>query len=387
MGGDYKILLIMTLVVGYALSKFSGIKIIAEMPPQRRIAAMLTCIALAEGALVLFALVPPPSNFVFLLLNGLPLGLIWGIVFSFLEGRRSTELLGATLCVSFIVSSGVVKSVGKALMRHAGVSEFWMPAATGLAFTGPLLVAVWLRSRTPAPSLQDHQLRTRRIPMSAAQRSAFFRRFALGIVLLVTLYASLNTYRDFRDNFAVELWTALGYRDAPTIFTLSEVPVAVVTLAAIGSLIVIRDNRWAFWIGLSTVFCGAVLNGMSTAGFQAGRVHPALWMIAVGMGLYVPYIAFHVMVFERMIALFRHESNIGYLMYLADACGYLGSCLVLLYRNFGAPRMSWLDFFIAGSYAMAFLNVLLGLVAVAYFRQRLAEATLPSTCTAHAPIA
>ena len=69
-----------------------------------------------------------------MLLNGLPLGMIWGLVFSYLEGRRQTELLGAGLSVSFIFSSGVVKSVGKVLMQDFGVTQMWMPFLTGLIF-------------------------------------------------------------------------------------------------------------------------------------------------------------------------------------------------------------------------------------------------------------
>ena len=50
-------------------------------------------------------------------MNGLFLGMIWGLVFSYMEGRRVSEVLGAVLCASFIVSSGAVKSVGVLLMQ------------------------------------------------------------------------------------------------------------------------------------------------------------------------------------------------------------------------------------------------------------------------------
>lgn len=376
-GIDYKIVLIITQVLGYTLSKFSGIKIIAEMPPSRRIAAILVFIGTAELALVLFGLVPPPFNVVFLFMNGLPLGLIWGIVFSFVEGRRYTELLGAALCVSFILSSGVVKSVGGLLMSRLGVGEFWMPAATGLVFTAPLLLSVWALSLMPPPSLDDEKVRTRRVPMDARRRRDFFFRFAPGIVLLVTIYATLNTYRDFRDNFAVELWTAFGYSDAPAVFTLSEIPIALVTFVAIGSLILIKDNRHAFWLSLGTVILGAGMIGVSTATYQAGILDPAIWMVVVGLGMYVPYIAFHVMVFERMIAMVRYESNIGYLMYIADAFGYLGSTGVMLYRDFGFKQMSWVDFFVGTSYIMSVGCVLLTALSVVYFRRTLTATRIP----------
>ena len=65
--------------------------------------------------LLLFAIVPAPFNIIFLFTNGFPLGIIWGIIFSFVEGRKATDFIGASLAVSFIFSSGLVKSVAKYL--------------------------------------------------------------------------------------------------------------------------------------------------------------------------------------------------------------------------------------------------------------------------------
>ena len=112
LGIDYKIVLIITQVLGYMLSKFIGIKVISELEPRQRLMYLLGLIGISEVALILFGWVSQPYNFIFLFFNGLPLGMIWGIVFSYLEGRKYTEILGVILCTSFIVSSGVVKSIG-----------------------------------------------------------------------------------------------------------------------------------------------------------------------------------------------------------------------------------------------------------------------------------
>ena len=66
-------------VLGYTLSKFIGIKVVSEMPPARRAPAFLALIACAELALVCFALTPPPFNAAWLFLNGLSLGLVFGL--------------------------------------------------------------------------------------------------------------------------------------------------------------------------------------------------------------------------------------------------------------------------------------------------------------------
>src|SRR5450432_227871 len=148
---DYKIALVLAQVAGYALSKLIGIKVVSELSPARRGAAILLLIGLSWLALVAFAVIPAPWNVAALFFNGLPLGMIWGLVFGYMEGRRVSEALGAILCASFILSSGVVKSVGAWLMNAGHVDRFWMPAAAGALFFPLLLVSVWVLGQLPPP--------------------------------------------------------------------------------------------------------------------------------------------------------------------------------------------------------------------------------------------
>lgn len=124
---DYKVWLVTAQVIGYMLSKFYGIRFISSMQKEKRAATIVILILTSWIALLLFALTPAPFNIVFLLVNGFPLGMVWGLVFSYLEGRKQTEFMGAVLAVSFIFSSGVVKSAGKTLLVNYHVSEMWMP--------------------------------------------------------------------------------------------------------------------------------------------------------------------------------------------------------------------------------------------------------------------
>ena len=165
---DYKIALVIAQAAGYATSKLIGVKVISEISPARRGGAILGLIGTAWLALIAFALVPAPWNVAALFLNGLPLGMIWGLVFGYMEGRRTSEVLGSILCASFILSSGVVKSVGAWLMQAGHVSEFWMPAATGAVFLPLLFVSVWVLGLLPPPSPEDEAERVKRAPMNGA---------------------------------------------------------------------------------------------------------------------------------------------------------------------------------------------------------------------------
>ncbi len=368
-GVDYKILLVLTQVAGYALSKFLGIKVISELLPARRTRYLLGLIGISWVALFFFGITPYPYNFVFLFFNGLPLGMIWGIVFAFLEGRRQTELLAAGLASSFIVASGFVKSIGRGMVLQ-GVSEFWMPFLTGAIFIPTLFLGVWLLSRMPPPDEADEAMRTRRVPMSKGERRRFFAAFAPGIILIVLIYMGLNGYRDFRDNFAVEIWDALGYAEMPSVLTYAEIPIAISVLVLFGLMIYVRNNRTAFYLNLLIIGLGGMMVLLTTYLFVHASLNPAVWMIAVGFGMYAAYISYHTMLFERWIAMFRYRSNIGYLMYTADAFGYLASVGILLYKDFWVSEMSWLNFFVNISFVMGGIAVGLSLLSVIYFRRR-----------------
>lgn len=368
-GLDYKIVLVIAQVAGYTASKFLGIKVVSEMKPAARIRSILFLIGVAWLALLGFGLTPHPYNWLFLILNGLPLGMIWGVVFAFLEGRRQTELLAAGLASSFIVASGFVKSVGQGFILK-GIPEFWMPFVTGAVFIPSLLIGVWLLSLIPPPDDKDEASRTERRPMSGAERKRFFIAFAPGIFVVVLVYMALNAYRDFRDNFAVEIWRGLGFEDQPEVLTYAELPIAVAVLLISALMILIRNNRLAFYINFVMIAFGGFSVLLTTVLFMNGQLDPAVWMIVVGFGMYLAYMFYHTMFFERWIALFRYSSNIGFLMYLCDSFGYLASVGVMLYKDFFAGELSWLRFFTQISLVMGVMTLSLSLIGAMYFLRR-----------------
>ena len=370
MGVDYKILLVITQVLGYALSKFVGIKVISELKPNRRLFYLISLIVLAEISLLLFAWVPAPYNIPFMFLNGFPLGMIWGIVFSYIEGRRFTDILGVVLSASFIVSSGVVKSVGLYVMNAWGISEFWMPSVTGALFFIPLLICSYLLQRVPPPTEEDIANRTERIPMTAADRKNLVKKFFFPLLLIVLFYTFLTAFRDFRDNFARELWDSIGYQGDVSVFSTSEIIIAIVVLLIIGAIFYIKDNFKALLTYHALLLLGTLVLAASTVMFQMGILDPFIWMVSTGFGLYICYVPFNCLFFDRFIATFRVKGNSGFLIYIADAFGYVGSVFVLLYKNFGQANVSWLNFFVYGTYAVAFIGICSTIILFIHFAAR-----------------
>ncbi len=343
-GVDFKTMVVSTQVIGYMMSKFIGIKVIAEMPSNRRVAALLGLIALAELALGLFGVVSRPWNAACLFLNGLSLGMVFGIVLSFLEGRRLTEALVAGLCASFILADGVTKSVG-AWLLESGVTEDWMPFTAGLVFVLPLLLFAGMLSRIPPPDASDVLARTERQAMTRAERWSLYSRYGVGLTLLVFVYLLITIVRSIRADFAPELWRLLGEPAAAATFTNSEMLVALGVLAVNGAVVCIRNNRLAFWTSLAICCTGFLVIIAVLVGRQANAISAFPYMVLMGFGLYLPYVAMHTTVFERLLAMQRERGNLGFLMYVADAFGYLGYVFVMITRNFYPNKESYLELF------------------------------------------
>jgi hypothetical protein len=68
-----------------------------------------------------------------------------------------------------------------------------------------------------------------------------------------------------------------------------------------------------------------------------------------------------------MIAAFRHVGNVGFLIYVADAFGYLGSVGVLLFKETNNKSLTWLQYFTQISYALAIVGTLGTAASMIYF--------------------
>jgi hypothetical protein len=370
-GLTFKVLLVISQTLGYMLSKFIGIKVISEMPRERRALGILVLIGIAELALVAFGQVPRPWSALCLFLNGLPLGMVFGLVLGFLEGRRATEALAAGLCTSFILADGITTSVGKWLLDQ-GVSIAWMPAAAGMLFIAPLLLFVWMLARVPPPTQADVVERAERSTLSRDERWGLYGRYWFGLTAIVTVYLLISILRSVRSDFKAEVWAGLQYEVDAATFSYSEMWVALGVIIVNGSLVLIRNSRWAFFGSLAVCAAGLVLLMAALAARQAGSLGAFSFMVLIGLGLYLPYVAIHTTVFERFLALTREKGNLGFLMYVADAIGYLGVVGVVVSKNFVQVDDSFLSFFLNLCWIAAVLSAVCLIASWLYFAIRCA---------------
>ncbi|HEY0679015.1 MAG TPA: DUF5690 family protein [Chitinophagaceae bacterium] len=369
-GIDFKILLVITQVAGYMLSKFYGIKFISELKRIGRGRLIIVLVGISWIAWLLFALLPPPYNFWCLFFNGFPLGMLWGVIFSYVEGRRATDFISAALAVSFIFASGLAKSTAQYVMDEWGVNEYWMPFVTGLIFMGPLLLFVYLLERIPPPDAADVEHRTERLPMPKEKRRAFLFTFWPGITMLVIIYILVTILREVRDGFMADMWRESGEAFESGIFTKTETIISLVILVMVAVMVVVKNNFRAFMFAQGIMLAGFIIAGLCTFLYLRGHVSMFNWMTLVGLGLYMVYIPYNSLLFDRFIAAFRYAGNVGFLIYIADSFGYLGSVGVLLSKTIFKVELKWLDFYTTLVLIAAVIGFAGTLISLIYFKRK-----------------
>ena len=157
----------------------------------------------------------------------------------------------------------------------------------------------------------------------------------------------------------------------PLVFSMTETLVMFGVLLVNAAAIWVRDNRHAFFGASLTILFGLGLTIFSIWAFRQAWADPFSFMVLVGLGMYIPYVAYHTTILERLIPLLRVKSNLGYLMYIVDAVGYLGYVGVIVYHDFGARPEDFLVFFLKLSLYLSLAGMACIVGALVYFRLQL----------------
>lgn len=368
LGINYKLVLVIAQLMGYTTAKFIGIKLISEVTPAKRPTYIIGLVVYSLVALGMFAIIPAPDNWPFMYLNGLGLGMIYGLIFSYLEGRRITEILSAFLIISFIVSSGFMKSVGDLFLK-TGMTESAMPFVVGLIFLPLFLISVGLLFLAPAPDFIDKQTRAERVPMTDTDRKRFVKKYDLGLFALIFSYIVLTIFRDIRDNFSAEIWANLGFKSS-SIFTISEIIIGVFIAFNIALGVKIKNNKMAFYANHFFIIFGCLITYFSTKTYLANYTSAFWWMVLSGMGIYMAYIPFNGVLFDRLLAVLKEKANVSFLFFMADFAGYLGTIGVMIFQIYSPKNINWLDLILNMAIGLPILTILLVIVSFFFFNSK-----------------
>lgn len=340
---DYKVVLTITQILGYVISKFIGIKLISELKKENRLKFILFSTVLAEISLVLFGLLPVPYNMAAMFINGLSLGCMWGIIFSFIEGRRTTDILASLLGVSMVISSGAAKSVGLYVMNTLHVSEFWMPALIGAVALPLLAVLGCALNKLPHPTAEDIAQKSERETLDGKQRWELFKNFMPFLSLLFIANVVLVVLRDIKEDFLVNIIDMSGY--SSWLFAQVDSVVTLIVLGIFGLMTFVKSNIKALSVLLFIIIVGMIIMSIISFGHKTIQLSPVTWLFVQSLCLYTAYLTFQTIFFDRFIACFKIRGNVGFFIALNDFLGYTGTVIVLVMKEFFNPDINWNEFY------------------------------------------
>ena len=342
MGSDYKVAVTTIQILGYVIAKFFGIKIISELKKENRFRFFVGSAILAELALVGFGLLEAPYNVAAMFVNGLSLGCMWGVIFSFIEGRKVTDILASLLGVSMVFSSGVAKSFGLFAMNEMQIDQFWMPAVIG-GFALPLLVFMgYMLKRLPQPTAEDIALRNERVVLDGKGRVALFRKYAPILTLLFIGNFMLLVLRDIKEDFLVNILDMSN--QSSWLFARIDTIVTLIILGIFALFAFFRSNiRALLWL-ITLVIAGCLTMTYVSFHYETLDLKPVTLFIQ-SLSLYIAYLTFQTIFFDRFIACFRIKGNVGFFIALIDFIGYLGTVTLLSTKEFLNIELEWFALF------------------------------------------
>lgn len=362
-GIDYKIAISISQIAGYLLSKFAGIKIVSELKRKDRLKAIIISAISAETSLILFGLVPIDLKFICLFLNGLSIGTMWGFLFSYLEGRRLTDILAGLLGVSIVISSGAAKSVGLYVLS-LGIDPFWMPALIGGIAMFLLILTAAVLDKIPDPTPEEKALKTERVSLNRQQRFELLKQYGFLLFPLLLVNILYTVLRDIKEDFLVDILSHTNIHLTNFLFVRIDLVVTLLLLCMFASMSYVKDNKKAIYILLQLMMAASALVFLSSVFFDSFENIPILWLFLQSLGIYTAYLAFQTIFFDRFIAHYRISGNVGFFIYLADFLGYFFSCLFLIGKSFFHMHINWLKYYNILSVSMSI--VCLMAIAITY---------------------
>jgi hypothetical protein len=96
-------------------------------------------------------------------------------------------------------------------------------------------------------------------------------------------------------------------------------------------------------------------------------------MATLGIGFYLPYLLIQIAYFERLIAYQSIKGNAGFFVYLCDSVGYLGSVVLLFYKEFSSRSIAYSQTLLELSEMTGYLGIILISLQFFFFEKRFAQ--------------
>lgn len=74
-------------------------------------------------------------------------------------------------------------------------------------------------------------------------------------------------------------------------------------------------------------------------------LQPVTWLFIISLSLYIAYLTFQTIFFDRFIACFRIKGNVGFFIALIDFIGYIGTVTLLFTKESLDIKTDWFALF------------------------------------------
>ena len=110
-------------------------------------------------------------------------------------------------------------------------------------------------------------------------------------------------------------------------------------------MVFVKDNLKALSILFGLIIMGMIVMSVVSFGQERFQLPPVVWLFVQSLCLYIAYLTFQTIFFDRFIACFKIHGNVGFFIVTTDFLGYTGTVLVLVLKEFCNPHIDWAVFY------------------------------------------
>ena len=307
-----------------------------------------------------------PLKIISVLIGSIFCSAIFGVEFTYLEGRSNGDVFIAAVNTVVFFGSSLCRAIGAALIR-GGVPGRWMPILAVTLYSPITILSLYCLDAMPNPTEADIASMGERTIMASSEKSAFISNHAFGLTPLLLGFAFAAGFRFLRDFFALEIYREVLDREPePLDYLLADWIGGAFCIASLLAMSRVTDNVRVLMLLLCMFAGGGLIIGLATFLFQREWISPELWIISIGVGLTCTITPFSGSLFDRIMACTRTKGTATFLINFGDAVAYVGVFLSLAYKTF-SDGTSYEALFLTGCRVFTLILLITGALSTMYW--------------------
>lgn len=157
---------------------------------------------------------------------------------------------------------------------------------------------------------------------------------------------------------------------SPWLFARVDSIVTLLILTIFGLLVFVRSHIRALSILYGLIIASMLAMMVVSFGQDWLRLSVVSWLFLQSFCLYIAYLTFQTVFFDRFIACFKIRGNVGFFIVLTDFLGYTGTVVVLVLKEVVGLELDWASFYNGLAGCVGGICCVLFVASYVYLRQR-----------------